>query len=185
MDFPAAQTVPIFFDLATATGWAVRSLEGRRHWGSFALPRIPQIGRFLQTFEDRVDALYLSHAPTVVIYEAPFVGSRMPRIMAMKLFGLASHLEYICHRRRIPCFEEARSEVVKFYCGSVPKGRAMQKIAVMREARRRGFLIANDDEADALAGLDLVCHRMKMPGFGGRLFASGPDGQAIKAEASA
>lgn len=82
-----------------------------------------------------------------------------------KMYGLPFELEVECYRRSIPVREANIGTVrANFLMGKVPRGSDDCKLAVKSMARRRGWDIADDNEADALAVLDyelaMKCPRM-------------------------
>lgn len=174
MTFDPAKTVPVFFDLATSTGWAARDIEGGIHWGSFSLAEFKTLGGFLYRFDVEAMKVVSQFRANLITFEEAFV--KPPRFnkrthkmdagtsnqVAKKLMGLGGHIQYIGARERIPAHSESRLDVLRFFLGTYPDTREEQKLACIKMCKLRGWTVANDDEADALAGLDLVCHRLKM-----------------------
>lgn len=106
------------------------------------------VGPFMAAFEAAL-ADRLMRGVSTLVFEAPFVGPTMLGNMhtARRLIGLPALCEMLAHQRGIPCFECAIPTVKARFAGH---GRA-DKAMMMREAKRRGFRIANDHEADAVA----------------------------------
>lgn len=159
-------------DLARLTGWAVGSPGVIEGFGTH---------QFLKTEpwalgEYGLDARLgfrrmLAHTePDHVVYESPILMAGEAQINAKgraflkvrdtpqklrKMYGLPFELEVECYRRSIPVREANISTVrANFLMGKVPRRSEDCKLAVKTMARRRGWDIADDNEADALAVLD-------------------------------
>jgi crossover junction endodeoxyribonuclease RuvC len=161
----------IALDLATATGWAVGMPEAEPRFGTFTLPSTgDDIGRFLVKFEDWLNDMITVEGPGLVVFEAPILrrGGGNP-VVARKLMGLANCVETICYRRDVRCRQAHLATVKKSFAGS---GRA-EKSDMIAMARRWGWAVRNDNEADAL-GLWQLAVRMAAPEVHKRRFGMGP-----------
>lgn len=139
-------------DLSTHTGWAAGPLGGRPSFGTHHLPKTgDDIGRMLVAYEDWLRAMVADVRPTHVFFEAPILSQRT--MTARKLMGLASETERLCHRLGLPVREVNLMTVKKRFTGS---GRA-EKARMIEEARRRGWDVKDDNQADALAIWDFGC----------------------------
>jgi Holliday junction resolvasome RuvABC endonuclease subunit len=136
-------------DLATNTGHCAGApVERLPRIGSFKLPSTGEdIGRFAVEAEDRVAALLDAERPGLVVFEMPILPKKTQLITVRKLSGLVWEVERQCTRRKIRCREGRASSVKKFFTGS---GRA-EKLDTMQIARRYGWRVRTDDEADAAA----------------------------------
>jgi Holliday junction resolvasome RuvABC endonuclease subunit len=153
-------------DLATRLGWAFRSAERRVTHGSHKLPETAEdVGRFLNAYDLYLNDLITFHGPTIVAYEAPWVGPDTHQNTARKLLCLAGHTEFVCRRRQIECREGNIPAVRKHFIGKGNAKRDEAKRLTMEVCRRRGWSPKNDDEADALALLDYGMHTLRLPGL--------------------
>lgn len=161
----------IAFDLATATGWACGAPDAEPRFGTKMLPKTgDEIGRFLVAFEDWLNDMITVEDPALVVFEAPILrrGGGNP-IVARKLMGLANCVETICYRRDVSCRQAHLATVKKSFTGS---GRA-EKAEMIAAARRWGWDVRNDNEADAL-GLWTLAVRFRDPETYKRRFGMGP-----------
>ena len=156
---------PAFMDLATSIGWAAWTPGQFPTWGTHVLPKClaldgsADIGRFLEEFEHFLVAFFMVQQPTHLCYEAPWVGPRTHQDTARKLLNMSGFLEYICRKYEVRCYEINNTIPRKHFTGKGRAPRKEMKAMVIDECRRRGFGPKNDDEADALAGLDYMAHR--------------------------
>lgn len=90
----------------------------------------------------------LMRGVTTLVFEAPFVPSKFAAPdQTRRAFGMAALCEEAAFARRIPCFEVVTSTIKKQFASH---GRA-DKPMMIRAAKRRGFVVSNDHEADAAA----------------------------------
>lgn len=155
-------------DLATSVGFAVGDPEnGEPRFGTHRLPSTgDDIGRFLHAFDYVLSDIITLENPTNVVFEAPILATRTTISTARKLMCLAGHTELVCLRRSISCRECHLQTVKKFFTGS---GRA-DKAAMIEAAKRHGWLVEDDNAADALAVWALAVHSVS-PGAGRRFQA--------------
>jgi hypothetical protein len=149
----------VFFDLATLTGFAVGSAEtGVEEYGSLRLPKTAEdYGEWLKTalatFSYQVGRI----KPDSVWYEQPNLPDTTSIVTLRKLYTLPPALELAAQRAKIRHIREShRGEILTHFLGAgkVPKRRAAKQAAVKVKARARGWEPKDDNEADALAGLD-------------------------------
>lgn len=89
------------------------------------------------------------------VFEAPYVARHQTNSghtafsidQIRRAFGMAALCEQLCYARGIPCLEAVTVTLKKKFGGH---GRA-QKSDMIAAARRRGFTVNNDHEADACA----------------------------------
>lgn len=146
----------LYFDLATTTGYAAGSLRGVEGFGSLTLPRtFEDIGKFLNAADRMVTKLVERFEPSQIGFEAPFIHRQRDTIHNLrKLAGLANIVEQVADRMDIDCVEATTDQVCRHFCGrDYPRTRDAKKIAVKVRCRDLGFNVANDDEADAIAGV--------------------------------
>jgi hypothetical protein len=102
-------------------------------------------------------------APTQVGFEAPIIPStsKMNLTTMRKLYLMGPLLEYAARLCKVPCFEGNLGDIRTHFLGrgNVPRDSARAKAMVKNKCRARGWLFQDDNEADALAGLDwaLAC----------------------------
>jgi crossover junction endodeoxyribonuclease RuvC len=158
-------------DLATHLGWACGSPADEPRFGSHRLPSTgDEIGRFLVAFEDWLCDMITVESPVIVVFEAPILtrGNTSP-IVARKLMGLANATETICYRRETMCRQANLSTIKKGFAGH---GRA-EKADMIAAARRWGWDVKNDNEADAL-GVWFETVKHHAPDVFKRRFGMGP-----------
>lgn len=147
-------------DIATVSGWAIGDGIAAPRSGVFGLPGTgDNIGRYLLHWAEWFEAKLEAEKPTEVVFEAPILPKMTNLATTRKLQGLAGVTEMICEAREIPVFEAMASNVRRLFLGrSWPKkgGRDGLKIAVMAGCRQRGWNPLDDNEADALAILDVT-----------------------------
>lgn len=151
----------LFIDIATVLGFAVGRPADKPISGSVSLrTKASHPGTKGCLFGDWLGPQLVVHRPARVIFEAPMM--MMPKAdgsgaggntgTMLTLIGLAELAKVICCRYDIPIFPVASSTVRKWFLGN---GRPENpKLAVMQECRRRGWSPIDDNEGDALAGLD-------------------------------
>lgn len=142
-----AMTV-LSLDLATNTGWASGDPADRPRFGTHTLPSTgDDVGRFLFVHREWLTAFIQIEHPAFVVYEAPILPGQTNKATVIKLMSLAGLTELICRDLQVRCFEVHLQSVKKFLAGS---GRAT-KPDMVAAARRFGFDVRNDNEADAIA----------------------------------
>ena len=161
------------FDLATQTGWAHADPEALDQWPDGALAAQAYtpafdvghkrfggregggaLGLFADDFHEWTHAQLVLFNPSLVAFEAPFVGRKTSQQMGRKLMGLAWHLEWLCKRLHIPCEEVDPTQWRRHFMNRGSGSRAQLKDLSLAECFGRGWLTSNDDEADALGILD-------------------------------
>lgn len=158
-------------DLAKLTGWAVGSPAGVEAFGTHLLPSTAawELGEYGMAARVLFRRMLAHVEPDWVVYESPILrsgkiveGRRGPRVATIdtpdklrKMYGLPFELEIECRRAGVPVREANIGAWRKsFLMGKIPKGREACKLAVKVMARRRGWDVKDDNEADALAVLD-------------------------------
>ncbi|NIA72296.1 crossover junction endodeoxyribonuclease RuvC [Pelagibius litoralis] len=174
-------TALLCLDLATSTGFAFwRPGANRIASGSFRLPRTgPDVGWFVDEFEQRLSEMLGFHKPELVVFEAPLLrGGQTSIDTARKLMGLAIMTEFVCRRAGVKYLEANNASVRKHFIGKGRGERKQLKAMTIQACRERGWDPANDDEADALALLSYAVDLL-------RLKADWPIGGLFSAEAVA
>ncbi len=144
-------------DLSSKTGWAVGEHDAQPTFGSYALPKTGEdVGRFVAAFDEWLRAMIALESPEYVAFESPLMigGGATTISTTRKLMGLASHTEFVLYGSGIICRELNVSTIKKFWAGS---GRA-KKPDMIAAARRHGFQVRTDDEADALGAWCFTVH---------------------------
>ena len=158
---------------STAVGWALWSRTGGRSSGVLDLAglaelRIKRVDQFCRWLTREIE----THKPDLILAEEPFTGRRDGQAAISVLHHLHGQVHLICYRLQIPWRDLSRKSVTKSVLGwasrpadpnHVPrKGfRPKMRDATKREVldainARHGTRITSDDQADAVAGLDLV-----------------------------
>ncbi len=138
----------IALDLATATGYAVGQPGKNPEFGTKVLPSTGEdVGRYICALEDWLTDLIDFYEPDLVVYEAPSIFMKTTPITIEKLVGLTTELQRLCFRRTIRVRSANPSQVKKFWTG---RGNA-KKPQMEAAARRYGFSVYDDNQADALA----------------------------------
>lgn len=160
-------------DLATATGWCAGPPDaGVPLFGTHILPSTgDDIGAFGIAFEGWLAPTLRDVAPEVVAYEAPSLFAVTQPATVIKLNGLAYDTEKLCARAGIRCFQANPSRLKKFFAGN---GRA-KKPDMVAAARRYGWTVADDNQADACACWAWIVFCFGTPEQKAR-FAAGPLG---------
>lgn len=136
-------------DLATNTGWASAPPDGLLKFGTKTMPSTgDDIGRFLKDYKDWLEAFLGVETPAVVVFEAPILrNGRTHPTTARKLMCLAGLTELVCREMDIPVMEANLATVKKQFTGN---GHA-EKDDMLAAAKRWGWNVRNDNEADACA----------------------------------
>lgn len=139
------------FDLASrSTGYCVGSGAHVPEAGAWAFPQCgDDLGRMLDLFDRELVNLIETHKVERAAFEAPIKRQHDTLLTARKLYGLASHLEWVCHRRGILCHEVDLRAVKRSLSG----GAAASKDDMVFCARKIGVVLptkGTDDAADAV-----------------------------------
>jgi len=149
----------LFLDAAGTTGVAFGApgsepkFATRRFTGSGASGEV--VARFRAWLVATIDKL----EPRVIAFESPYIprpGSKGPPLNSgtvRRLHGLCATIEAVCWERKIACYEAGASEICKAFTGQGSWGsRAKKKAATIAQAKRFGWAVTDDNQADALAG---------------------------------
>lgn len=158
-------------DLATKTGWACGSTEGTPvSHGVVAMPKTGEdIGKFLAVFEGWLLTAIDEMGPDEVVFESPILPEQTAIATLRKLYSLAGVTELVVTRliergQNMQTREAALGDIRQHFIGirQAPKDirgsearRKWMKAKVIAECRKRGFNVAGDDDADAIALLSL------------------------------
>ena len=146
----------------SSTGWSVGDFGERPVFGHWELGRMSDQGSAYAVLEDRIDDAIKIYRPRLVAYEAPLPthrkidkqnphATRQTNDIAIMLIRLGGVVELICARHEIAYYHQNCTEARRKVLGRVPTGKSEQvKAEIMAWARRRGWQIKNDDEADSL-----------------------------------
>lgn len=153
----------LFLDLAKQIGWASRNEAGVITYGTKLLPDTgPEVGRYLHTYRLWATPIIKQHE--LVVFCAAWVGDKIHQNTIMKLMCLPARTEEICYVENILCRSAIESSVRKHFLGHGTGKRKDLKRETVEACRARGLTPANEDEADALAGLDFIMHLWKIEG---------------------
>jgi len=146
-------------DIATVSGWAQGDGGSTPSSGVYGLPGTgDDIGRYLISWANWLDQRLKGNRPREVVFEAPILPKMTTLATTRKLHGLTGVTEMICHSNAVPVTEISAGMVRKHFLGRhYPKNatRDQLKIAVVAGCRARGWNPLDDNEADALAILDV------------------------------
>lgn len=152
-------TPVLALDLATHLGFAIGTPEsGVTEFGSHRLPKTGEdAGAFGYAFECWLDSTFSRVEPWMIFYEKPSLFKKTTPITVLKLNGLAMITEVIAHKRKIDCREVNVEDITTHFCGKgAPRRGDARKQNTVRVAKGRGFSVANDNEADAVALCDFA-----------------------------
>lgn len=162
-------------DLSSSTGWACGSHDPTpiAH-GILKLPKTGEdLGRFLCAFREWLGHAIEELAPAKIIYEMPILPKNMSLMAVRKLNGLCGQAEVTASDYKVETREANLLDIRKHFIGTAraPKAittpelrRRWLKDSTVDECQRRGFRVAGDDDADALAILSYGL-TLERPGF--------------------
>jgi hypothetical protein len=159
-------------DTATTTGWAFARGHETPLFGTFTLPSCGEnYGVFAAEFWRWLAGRIVRHEPRLVVYEKPIHLPTDKLHTVRRLYSLATVIEMVCFTKGIRVESYGLDEIRTNFVGPLHRkrfpGRDNIKRAVIAECRARGWNPNGDDDADALALLDLA--RVKhMPGYRSR-----------------
>lgn len=159
-------------DLATTTGWALGEDHLAPAHGRFSLPSCGEnYGVFAAEFWRWLAGRLVRHEPRLVAYEKPIHLPTDKLHTVRRLYSLATVTEMVCVAKGVQVVSYGLDEIRTNFVGPLHRkrfpGRDNIKRAVIAECRARGWNPNGDDDADALALLDLA--RVKhVPGFRSR-----------------
>ena len=102
------------------------------------------------------------HAPSVAVFEAPWVGGNTHQNTAYMLFGLAAVSELVLAKREVRCFRMNNAGVRKHFIGVGRGTRKDLKRRTLQRCAEIGWKPKDDNEADALALLDAALATPKL-----------------------
>jgi hypothetical protein len=170
-------------DLATRTGWATTTAEGAAAWpcskpfhDQVLLPPEPRPavrfgtlitgrpgsghGERAALLHDWLAAFQREYDPGVIIIEQPMPAKFSKNLAATEIaIGLRMVVQTHCHRHGLPPIREVPIISAKAWFGSKLQ---KNKAPMIECARRLGWEVKTDHEADALAILDLTLARSIM-----------------------
>lgn len=160
-------------DLATSLGWACGGPDRPISHGVIKLPKTGEdIGRFLAAYREWLGHAIEEMAPTEIIFEAPILLGLTSITTLRKLYSLAGVTELVAFDYELPVREANLTDIRKHFIGvtrapkEIVKERRRQwmKDRIVGECRGRGFDVAGDDDADAIAILSYGIS-LKHPSF--------------------
>ena len=169
---------PVIFyaDLATKTGWACWGPGRRLASDVWKLPTTgDDVGRYLNFAYDTYYSGLKAADVTFAAFESPIMPSSEKTNIATlrKVYGLAGVFEMACSSLGIECAEAEYPTVAKHFTGNGGGTKAEKKARIFTECLARGLSPQDDNESDAIAGLDFTCHKLELdvPWPCGALFA--------------
>ncbi|GGC90599.1 hypothetical protein [Chelatococcus reniformis] len=169
--------VVLALDLATASGWAIGPVGSRPRCGSLPLgergaPRRERAAELTKWLA----AMLKLEAPRLIVIEQPLQPAVLVKIggsldTALLLYGLAVVAESVAHLRGVRDVRMADVQDVRQHftghrtfkatvhplTGKKITARANGKSAVINMCRMRGWDVADDDQADAMATWSYGC----------------------------
>jgi len=143
--------VILALDLGSVTGVCVGTAGGSALCGSWRMApgAGAEVGEFFASFQGYLLGALVTHRPSLIAFEAPWLGPHLATNMhtARRLLGMPAIVEMHAHMQKIDCVEVPPASARKVFTGS---GKA-NKTEVQHWAARRGFGAANHHEADACA----------------------------------
>jgi Holliday junction resolvasome RuvABC endonuclease subunit len=139
-------------DLSLTTGAAYGRLGEKPWFGHWYLGKMAQPGAVYARLEDEIDDAIKMFRPAQIVYEAPFAPQAQTNAQVGKvLLGLCAIVELIACRHDVVCSHQEVRTARKAVLGKSPIGGAGKvKPVIMEWARKRGWAVTQDDEADAL-----------------------------------
>lgn len=135
-------------DLATHVGYATSPPHDEPCFGTEVLPSTGKdVGPFIAAYDVWLRRMLLEQKPALVIYEQPSIFAKTTPDTVIKLNGLATHTEWLCFRSGVVVRSANPSQLKKFFTGN---GKA-KKPDMVAAARRRGWKVTDDNQADACA----------------------------------
>ena len=139
-------------DLATKTGWAFGEMDAEPEYGTLELPGgSKNLGPFLHTFSNWLDAALHKMIPEYIVYELPVLPKTTNPTTVIKLNSLAGHTELLAHLSKIHCRGARNSTVMKHFTGNGGGKRDDRKARCINACLNRGWEPEDDNQADALA----------------------------------
>jgi crossover junction endodeoxyribonuclease RuvC len=140
-------------DIGTQCGWALGTRDGKVRSGSHSFapgPKDRRGQRWLKFCAFLTEIAKPAGDIHAVYYEDV---KNHAGVLASHVYGgFLGNLERWCEINGIPCYPVGVGQIKKHWTG---KGNA-KKDAMMEAARARGFVVFDDNHADALAILDLA-----------------------------
>lgn len=145
-------------DGAATAGFALGATGEEPRFGSRNFTGSGASGEVVGRFARFLRATIEREKPQVLIYEAPYVptawrsGPPLNAKTVRRLLGLAECIDAIAWDYRLRCYQATAGEITSYLTGkSNWGGRDKKKAATIAAARRWGWAVNNDNEADALA----------------------------------
>lgn len=150
-------------DLARCFGWAEGRPGETPRFGSdqFASSDAGQEEIFAGAVKWLATRL-MAFKPRIIVYEEPELfrlrSGKATKATIEVLFGLPAVIQGIGRRMGVPLIYKATpADVRRFFIGQRNLKRELAKPAVVKECRRRGWDVRNDDEGDACATWAFMC----------------------------
>lgn len=171
-----SRRVILYADLATKTGWACWGPGRLLASGVWTLPKTgDDLAPYLRCAYDTFYTGIKAADVTLAAFESPIMpqSDKTTITTLRKVYGLAGVFELVCGDLGIDCFEAEYPTVAKHFTGNGGGTKKEKKARIFRECRERGFSPKDDNESDAIAGLDFTCHKLELevPWPCGALFA--------------
>lgn len=136
-------------DIATTTGFACKYGSGT--W-NFKPRKDESGGMRLVKFGAKLLEICKMYPITLITYEAPAIRGKFPNFVAMEMIGV---LKKFCEENKINYHTVVIQTIKKFATGN---GHANKDEMVLAAKQKFEIKIEDDNHADALHLLDLICH---------------------------
>ncbi len=156
-------SIVLALDLASTSGWAIGEpgIMYPEDHGSirFAKPGASHEAIFAATAE-WMEEMCWHHQIKTVVWEAPLAGfksGKTTNAVTKILFGLPAVIGAVAYKNGVFDIREANTRDVRLYFIGCNPPRAKAKRLVMQQCRAMGFIVKDDNEADALAIWSFMC----------------------------
>ena len=141
-------------DPAATLGWAAAEPGGAIKFGTvrFGSWDAP-FGATLKDLNEWLTLTIRNLQPNSIIYERPYIPKLNPNAETVfRLAGLAAIIEMRAYHNSVHLTRVTAQDAAKYFTGRARwGGRDKKKQAVIEMCERYGFLVENDNEADAIA----------------------------------
>lgn len=141
-------------DLATRLGWAHGSTRGGDPIsGVHQLPKTgDDVGQFIAAYSRWLSSMVEETKPELIVFEEPMVNTagRSPIKTTLKLMGLCSETERFGFVRGIKYAQVHAGTWKKSFVGTGKVSKTMKPYPVIVACKRHGWVVTDDNEADAL-----------------------------------
>lgn len=164
-------TMLLSLDVATTVGWASGVAGSPPQWGARNFAGKGGTGEVIGKFRQWLNQRCYELKPRLIAFESPYVARPQLRaggpppmnaLTLRRLLAMVGTVEAVAWELRIACREATPAEIAKFFTGRARwGGREQKKAAVIAACHRLGWMVEDDNSADALAlwamAEDIMC----------------------------